>query len=245
MLYSAHFDASGTVKDNPVLVMAGGVSTIGRWVKFEKAWNKVLTDDGLPHGTIFHMTDFVTCNGPFHIYKNKSQRKATLIQNLVSCAAKHIGIAISLGVVIQDYYEVNKHWCLQESYGSPYSFLGLMCVKYTNDWLSKKKGLTNVFFEKGDDDQNELEKLCLKFYGFKPLFIPKELMVQFQPGDLIGWKNRTAATNAIVEGPERDIDELRSILRSLDPIEHIHKKVGIYDVDGLEAACRNSGVPVR
>jgi hypothetical protein len=246
-MYSAHFDASGTAEDNAVLTIAGCVSTVDRWVKFEPAWNKILTDDGLPKGTIFHMTDFVTCNRPFHIYRNKSEKKARLISNLVSCVAKHVCIAFSVDVVIEHYNGFDEHWCLHETYGSPYSFAGLMAVQQTKVWLAKKKRKQHVkfFFEKGDDCQDEFERFCLKLHGFKPLFIPKEEMVQFQPGDLIAWKHRTASTNAIIHGESGDIVKLDSILRSLDPIRPLHGFSGVYDEAGIRRVCHKAGIKPR
>jgi hypothetical protein len=84
MIYSAHFDASGTDKDH-VIVVAGGISSVARWVKFEREWNNALLRHGLPEGTIFHMTDFAVCKGPFAVYKGQSAKKAKLFSDLVSC----------------------------------------------------------------------------------------------------------------------------------------------------------------
>jgi hypothetical protein len=60
-MYSAHFDESGTPdKFNRVLTVAGFVSTIQKWARYELQWLKILKDAGLPDGTIFHMNLFAS-----------------------------------------------------------------------------------------------------------------------------------------------------------------------------------------
>jgi hypothetical protein len=248
MLYSAHFDASGTEKDHPAITVAGCISTVDRWGKFERRWNKTLVDDGLPQGTVFHMTDFVTCNKPFDIYKGKSAKKAALFSKLVTCVAKHVSGTFSTSVVIKEYEDFNRDWLARERFGFPYSFAGLMCVQRSISWLMQSKAARKhhlkVFFEKGDDHQDELEGLCFKEYGFKPLFIPKSEMVQFQPGDLVAWKNRTAIVNAITHGEKGDPQMLESILRSIRELKRLPGFSGVYDKDALQKASQD-GVFIR
>jgi hypothetical protein len=237
MIYSAHFDASGTDK-HPVITLAGGISSLGRWEKFVSDWDKELRFHGLPPATVFRMVEFVQCSGVFSIFKGRPSAKAALFSGLVSCMVKHIGKMFSVSVVIDDYNVCDKEWCFHEVFGSPYSFAGIMCVKESLDWLknspSKRKKPIQIFFEKGDVSnkvpgglENELGALCEKHFSIEPIFRNKS-MVQFQPGDLLAWKNRTAVTNAHLHGHTRDMELLDSIQRSLNELERLHAMSGVY-----------------
>jgi hypothetical protein len=247
MIYSAHFDASGN-EDHHFITVAGGISSINRWIKFEKDWNKALIEDGLPDGTVFRMAQFAYCQGPFAIYKGDSARKAQLFSRLVSCIAKHVGKMFSVAVVVKDYKDFDREWCLHEVFGSPYSFASIMCVQDSFGWLSKSKTKRSkplqIFFEKGDEHQGELDALCREQFSIEPTFRSKE-MVQFQPGDLLAWKNRTAVTNALLKGPTGDPEDLDSIQRSLKELKRIHADNGVYDIESFKQLTSGNRIPRR
>jgi len=247
-MYSAHFDASGKADKNPSITVAGCLSNVDRWNKFNVAWNRILVDDGLPPGTIFHMTDFATCNRPFHIYKDNSAKKADLFSKLVECMTKHIERTFSVGVVIEDYNFYNSLFYLRENLGSPYAFAGNMAISLCQRWMGERKGkrkaALQVFFEKGDEEQDELDALARRLYGVKPVFIAKSDMVQFQPGDILGWKNRIAITNAILEGHKGDPEMLKSIQRSLAGLKKLSGFNGVYDTEALNRVCKGEGNPL-
>jgi hypothetical protein len=254
MVYSAHFDASGTHK-HPVITIAGGIASVDRWVKLEHAWNKTLTTDGLPMGTVFRMSEFVQCNGVFSIYKDQSAKKAALFAGLVSCVVKHVSKMFSVSVVIEDYRAFDTAWCFHETFGSPYSFAGLMCIKNSLDWLNKstakRKHPLEVFFEKGDVTEDvpgglerELGDLCEKYFEIEPLFKGKS-MTQFQPGDMLAWKNRIAVTDAHLHGHTQDLDKLDSIQRSLKELERIHAMNGVYNYSSFAKVAKGEHIPSR
>jgi hypothetical protein len=65
-MYSAHFDESGTPdRNNRVLTVAGFVSSVKKWARFELEWPEVLKDAGLPAGTIFHTSVFARGSPPY------------------------------------------------------------------------------------------------------------------------------------------------------------------------------------
>jgi hypothetical protein len=245
-MFSAHFDASGTDRKS-VLTVAGCVSNVDRWVKFEPAWNKAIVANGLPKGTVFHMTDFVSSISPFDIFRDKPAERAKLIEDLVACVTTHVAIVFSVGVIIEQYNAFDEHWQLRETYGAPYSFASLIAVEKTLDWLRKKrrKAATAFFFEKGDQHQGNFEQLCKRYYGFEPECLSKTNMVQFQPCDLVAWKYCKASTEAAQHGHTGDIAKLRSILKSLDPIRAINGFSGVFDEAALQKMCRTAGIKPR
>jgi len=244
--YSAHFDASGN-KRHDVLTVAGCVSSLKRWVKFEKQWNATLENAGLPEGTVFHMTDFVSGKKPFDIFKGDSEKRRQLISDLVACMVAHIGAVFSVCIVNADYAAVDEHWLLHENYGPPYSLAGLVILQKTKEWLAKKSSapVTEFFFEKGDEHQGELDKRSNTHCGIDLNFKTKAEMVQFQPGDLVAWKYRQAATGADLGTKTGDMAKLNSVLRSLDPIRGLYGFNAVYTVDSIIEACKRSGVAKR
>jgi hypothetical protein len=53
-------------------VVSGFVSTVKKWVRFEIAWNAILSNDGV---SAFHMTDYVSSKGEFASWKGDSARR--------------------------------------------------------------------------------------------------------------------------------------------------------------------------
>jgi hypothetical protein len=52
-MFSAYFDASGK-RDQPIVVVAGFVSSVQLWAEWEREWLKRLSEDGI---SCFHATD--------------------------------------------------------------------------------------------------------------------------------------------------------------------------------------------
>jgi hypothetical protein len=102
-MYSAHFDESGTPDQfNRVLVVAGCVSTINKWARYESEWPKILNAFGLPDGTIFHMNRFARNSPPYQDFEGQPVRKAALISALVGCVKRNVNKAFSCSVGLRD-----------------------------------------------------------------------------------------------------------------------------------------------
>jgi hypothetical protein len=166
----------------------------------------------------------------------------------VSCIVKHVGKMFSVAVVVEDHKAFDDLWCFHEIFGSAYSFAGLMCVKDSLDWLNKsttkRAKPLEVFFEKGDEHQGELDSLCQSHFSIEPNFKNKE-MVQFQPADLLAWKNWIAVTNAHLKGYTGDAEILDSIQRSLEELKRIHSANGVYDKESFDKMARGGGYTSR
>jgi hypothetical protein len=55
VIVTAYGDESGTHEESPVMMLAGFVSTLGRWNQFDDAWRRALKHAGLPG--YFHATE--------------------------------------------------------------------------------------------------------------------------------------------------------------------------------------------
>jgi hypothetical protein len=53
-MFTAYFDESGTLKDSNAFTVAGGVSSIKKWLQFEERWKAIFKAHGVG---VFHMAD--------------------------------------------------------------------------------------------------------------------------------------------------------------------------------------------
>ena len=247
--FSAHFDASGSIQKHRFITVAGCVSTVKKWVRFEGEWNKILSDDGLPVGTIFHMTDFAGCRGIYSIYKKNPTKKAELIANLVECVRRNVNKAISVGISPYHFQRLDQQYELSETYGHEYPFCGIMCIQKTLQWKAKAAKPDSLkiefFFEHGDQYQNELTFHAQAMFGITPGYKTKTEMTQFQPCDMIAWKNRLALTVASEQGITGSKAALESIQRSIAVIESIPNDFGVFGRTELNALLNMGGIRRR
>jgi len=61
-MYNTYFDVSGTRLDSDIISVAGFVSDVQQWLKFEEEWREVLGEFGVPY---LHMRKFAHFKGPF------------------------------------------------------------------------------------------------------------------------------------------------------------------------------------
>jgi hypothetical protein len=245
--FSAHFDESGTPDaSHRVLTVAGCVSSVKKWNRFEIAWKKILAEAELPEGTIFHMNRFARNLPPYQHFENDSGRKAALIAALVDCTRRHVHKAVSCTVALRDWECLNRRYQVAESLGYPYSFCGRTCVSQVWKWAKKRDDAeVEFFFEKGARHQSQFDKIMRLNHGLEVTFQSKDSMVQFQAADLLAWKNRKVMTEVInYQGPP-NLDLLNNINRSLEGIRSIPHSYGVHTLDSMEKIIRAGKIPRR
>jgi hypothetical protein len=80
-MFTAYFDASGT-RNSRVITVAGFVSRVNKWKRFEAEWSEILSNAGV---SWFHMTDFVSSLGEFKGWKGESKKRIDLLDSLIAC----------------------------------------------------------------------------------------------------------------------------------------------------------------
>ncbi len=246
-VFSAHFDESGTPEDpHRVLTVAGCVSSVEKWKRFETAWRKIIHDAGLPDGTVFHMNRFARNLPPYDQFKGQSKQKAALISSLVQCVKRHINKAFSVTVVLKDWERINQRYHAASSLGYPYPFCGRTCVAEVAKW-ARKKGNPPVefFFESGAKHWRQLKELLKVDNQIRAMDRSKEEMIQFQAADLLAWKNRKVMAEVVEYSGPPDRDIYDSINRSLAEIRSIPHKYGVHDYESMEALVKRAGIPRR
>jgi hypothetical protein len=247
--FTAHFDESGTPdRANPVLTVAGCVSSVKKWTRFETEWNRVLLDAGLPAGTVFHMNRFARNLVPYEAFDGQTRRKAALVSALVHCMKRNVNKAFSCTVALRDWERLNERYCIAESLGLPYAFCGRTCVAQLLKW-AKNKGIrqqeVKFFFEDGATHRGQLEKILQANDGIGPLFVSKSLMVQFQAADLLAWKSRKVLAQVVQYDGPGDAEAYDSIQRSLAEIKTIPHSYGMHVYESMEKLAMRANVPKR
>jgi hypothetical protein len=154
-MFSAYFDASGT-KRARVLTVAGFVSRVSKWDRFNDEWPAILSAE---HGAFMHMTDFASSKGEFASWKGQSHRRRKFITDLSNCIKRNTNKGFSSSVILSDYRDVNAEFMLAERVGQPFTLCMRACLGGLKLWASKKGAETEkmlVVIERGDDDQDEL-----------------------------------------------------------------------------------------
>src|ERR1017187_2191790 len=242
--YAAYFDASGHPDQQKVMTVAGFVSTVKKWTRFDLEWNAVLKDEGIH---IFHMTDFASSQGEFLGWKRESDRRRVFIERLVQCLRKNVNKAFRTSLLIDDFNEVNAVFRLEETMGRPYAVCGTLCLYSVGVWAKGKnaEGQLRCYFEDGDKDKENFETRAKAWGKFTPMFMWKGQAVAFQACDFSGWKCRTSITNSLADDhtPEKGL----RLLESVAALRAIPSKggAGVLNRDSLFAFCRLFDVAPR
>jgi len=241
-LFSAYFDASGN-KRKTVLTVAGFVSRVEKWDRFNEQWKAILKSEGV---SSMHMTDFASSLGEFTSWKGQSERRKTFVAALANCIRRNTNKGFGNSVILKDYKSIDRDFTLHERVGQPYTLCARTCFGGLRRWAKKKKINPErilVFVEHGDEDQGELVNHARED-GFKIAALSKEDAVAFEAGDMAAWKFRTAIHNAAY-GPMAGIEDAANIIRSLDPIKAVVQRSTVFNAEELQLVCRRDNIPGR
>lgn len=242
VVFSAYFDASGN-KRKTVLTVVGFVARVKKWDRFNDEWNAILKSEGV---SAMHMTDFVSSKGEFISWNGQSKRRKAFIAALANCIRRNTNKGFGASVVLQDYNSIDQQFTLRERVGQPYTLCMRTALGGLRRWAEKKSAPLDrilVFIEQGDEDQAELVKHARED-GFKVIPLFKEDAVAFQAGDVAAWKFRTAIHNAAY-APLSSVEDIASIIRSLEPIKSVVQKTGAFNKAALRSLCQLDNIPRR
>jgi hypothetical protein len=241
-VFSAYFDASGNKRDR-VLTVAGFVSRVRKWDRFNEEWAAILSSERV---SAMHMTDFVSSKAGFESWKGQSDRRREFISRLSDCIRRNTNKGFASSVILSDWRELDAEFMLSESAGQPFTLCMRSCLGGLARWAKKKEIETEnmlVAIEQGDEDQTELIRAA-RSDGFKVVPLDKKDVTAFQAGDLAAWKSRTTIQNAVY-APVESEEDAENIIRSLDPIKAIVQNNGGFDKVALRKMCVNGKLPRR
>jgi hypothetical protein len=240
MLYAAYFDASGK-EGFPFVTVAGAVSSIKKWTRFEREWKEILENYGV---TEFHATDFAASLAEYKGWKGDKVRRSKFLGQLIAVLKKNTNRLFTVTVDIEAWEAVNTHHRLQEYFYSPYALAGFGVVGQCVHWAKRKKAAYPEFvFEEGDEGWEGLVKVCERECGVTPIRLPKKKAIPCQVGDLLAWRTRTSTTNA-VKALQPDT-EVQAELKALDGVMVRPGHKSIYSRRALELNCGLFKIPKR
>lgn len=245
LLSAAYFDASGK-ESYPFLSVAGAASPIKKWVRFERLWSEVLSEEGV---TEFHATDFAASAGEYVGWKDDRVRRSRFVRRLTAIAKQNVNklFISTIGKSVWD--EVNQEYPIQETFHVRYALAGFAVVNQTIKWAKRNRRVQDpfkIFFEDGDAGWGHLKSVCLKYNRFEPIRIPKKEGIAFQLTDLLAWKARIASTN--VHRRIREGHGLEDVLTEVDSLERAFMcpvDGGVFTYRSLVATCKNMGLAKR
>lgn len=242
-MYSAYFDASGHPNQQTVLTVAGFVSTVKKWSRFDVEWNAILKAEGVAW---FHMTDFVSSQGEFAVgWRGATQRRKPFIDRLAECLKRNVNKSFRTTVILDDYHTANKNFQVEERLGRPYTLCCLMCVHTLRRWAKRKgaSGKLLYYFEDGDKDKGDFEQFHKTDYTVAPEFLDKTEAVAFQAADFAGWKIRSSVQTALKN--DHTLEKGYDLLRSVEMLKRIPKDAGVVNLETLARYCDLYKVPRR
>jgi hypothetical protein len=169
---TAYFDASGGV-EHPVVIVAGYVSTVGKWEHFDYEWRKILgrREFNVPY---FHMKEFAHSVGPFADWKGNEPRRRRFINALVGVIAKYAKAGFACMIKDSIWNSVNQSYPLEELYGCAFALAGRDCVNKTHHWGEElhnyKRNEIKCVFEAGDKGKGHLMRVVEEAQKPIPLF---------------------------------------------------------------------------
>lgn len=210
--FTANFDASGDAGDTSPgasFFVSGFVSTVDKWMAFEKEWLSLLCEFGIK--SPFHMTDFETCAKQYASWKGDRPRRNEFLLRAVDIMHKRTNKPFSHGVILADLRRMFAEFDIPDIVPSaPYAFCGLQVVGYTLQWAANRfraKTMTaademEIVFEHGDLDKGKFMNAARRRYGKIPIFKTKA-WVPFQICDLLGWEHRRRVVEFAKHGAAR------------------------------------------
>jgi len=208
MYFTAYYDRSGRQDevDRP-LVSAAVLSTVDRWLAFDKEWNAALGDYGVAY---LHVKEFNHGIGAYEPWKDDKPKRAKFIDRLVRIAKRAVPITFGLRVTPNDFHAVNNRYRLADGWleTTPYSFLSTSIVGRVEKWADENhpgEPLQHVF-ESGDYGQGPLSKLTqLRWLNLsiQPAFNEKTgcYVTPFQVADFVAYELRTHVERRIANSP--------------------------------------------
>lgn len=240
-MFTAYFDAAGAVARGGVMSIAGFVSDVRKWKRFEIEWKGILDRETV---RCFHMTEFVSKKGEFKDWAGQSERSGKFIADLIACTRRNINKAFGGAIVLADYEAINRKYKLREFGGYPYSLCGHYCVELLQKWRRKNGNPSVVvMFENGDLHRGDLMRLC-ESEGVAPLFPSKEEAVPCQAADLFAWRTRDAFEAAL--GPGLTFEKVALLKERFGQVWGNNRHEAFYgDLPRLERFCIDRQIPKR
>lgn len=252
-MLTSYCDAAGHPdgkESQDALTVYGHISDVGKWIKFETAWEKALRAVGIAGP--FHMADFMAGRDDFKDWKGRTEDQAALLAQLIGIVKRNVYKAFGETILLDDWRDTNDEYTLKESHCTPYALAGFIIMDRMVRFAGRKDPRTlmpEFVFENGDKHKgdfiwmmdNVISANKRGLSGMSPIFKPKGL-APLQAADMTGWIQRTAIRARQTQSVARIPESLR---RSIRQVAHIPNKWGYMDKEVLVKFCQDYAIPKR
>jgi hypothetical protein len=187
--HSAYFDASGHPDDSESLFVAGYVSTVEKWLKFEADWGELLSEFGIKPP--FHMKEFAPGIEQYASWKDDKVRRKDFVHRMVRLIKRRTHKSFACGVSVNGLAKMRENYVLDkpELY-LPYSWCTMHALMRLHVWMEKnaKHGRLEIVLEAGDKHQGTLVEACYRLFKFYPVVRKKDDCTPFQICDFLAWE---------------------------------------------------------
>jgi hypothetical protein len=172
-LLSAALDAAGSSHDQPVLVVAGFISTAEQWVEFDCEWTHRLKQDGIE---CFHANEFANSRGQFKGWRDQESRRRKLSADLMGIIQNNVhrkvGEVIANKILEGNVSQENR----KAFYIEAFPVAGRTAVKTVYNYASSvgHPHRPEIIFEDGDRYRGKLRNLMVDHGYPEPIFRPKK-----------------------------------------------------------------------
>jgi hypothetical protein len=198
---SAYFDASGH-PDMPAgaMFMSGFVSTDEKWLKFERAWLRLLEENEID--SPFHMTDFAGGWKQFAGWKGHTARQNAFLAEAVHIINKFTIKDFSQGIVVEDFRRVHLEYLVPDGWGdgvlaTPIAYCGVGAFMKLRDWAIRRSRRNNfrldgppeLVYDRNDQDRGTFDETMWKVFKLRPIRRDARSAVALQATDILAWEH--------------------------------------------------------
>ena len=235
-MLTCYCDDSG---NDRVAVVAGYVSTVDAWKKFNVQWGKVLKRYKVPIEKM-RRSDLENFKDAFAEEKDwNKKRRIAFLKELHPIIKQYTKVGVGSAVVIKDFEEIMPRY-IYDLYGGPIGWAAEQCVVNSAKWHEKlsrrNKGQVKWIFEAGTKGSGQISKMFCALIKRKDLrrehrifdncsFEPKGL-IPLHSADIIAYEVFKHVENQILdEGRKRGIRiSMKDLIRPVE--EKYFKCVG-------------------
>jgi len=171
---TSYFDASGG-QEHEFIIVAGYLSTVGKWNKFDTEWRRVLAraEFNVPY---FHMWEFAHSERVFKGWKGEENRRRRFINCLVGLIGEYALAGFACGIEKSVWDDLDRKYTLSDSFGCPFALAGRDCVNKAHYWGEAMhhygRNEIRAVFEDGDDGKGDLMRVIKEAQKPNPAFEP-------------------------------------------------------------------------
>lgn len=150
-MFTSYFDSSHSGQGKGVWVVSGWLATVERWERFAVDWKLVLAKYNVPY---FHMKEFAHSRGAFaNGWKGENNKRELFIRALLDVVGSHAQAGFACMVDSSSFDEVDREYCVRETFGNEYAVCARTCVAEVNNWIlgNNYRHAPEYVFEDGDE----------------------------------------------------------------------------------------------